>query len=100
MNVQAGLRKWRACVCVDLDRGAVSIGAGWPDGNMTQQTKTVTSTTSSLVQPRTGCVLPTQHTQNVVIHVIVQNKKKEMQQRVKTHGQLKYITINSTYILV
>lgn len=45
----------------DLDRGAMGVGAGWPNRDMAQQTQTVTSTTSSLVQPRTGCVLHRTH---------------------------------------
>lgn len=68
MNIHAGLWKWRACVRVDLDRGAVGVGTGWPNGDVAQQTQTITSTTSSLVQPRTGCVLPTQHTHTEIQH--------------------------------
>lgn len=49
-------------MCADLDRGAMGISAGWPNRDMAQQTQTVTSTTSSLVQPRTGCVLHRTHT--------------------------------------
>lgn len=45
-------------MCVDLDRGAVGVGAGRPDRNVAQQTQTITSTTSSLVQPWTACVPP------------------------------------------
>lgn len=45
-------------MCVDLDVVAVGVGACWPNGNVAQQTQTVTSATSSLVQPRTGCVPP------------------------------------------
>lgn len=45
-------------MCVDLDSRAVGISAGWPDRNVAQQTQTITSTTSSLVQPWTGCVPP------------------------------------------
>lgn len=73
-------------VGVDLDRGAVGVCAGWPNGNVAQQTQTVASTTGTRVQPRTGCVLYTQNThthtnissinqnvkstENVVMHVV------------------------------
>lgn len=46
----------------DLDRGAVGVSAGWPNGDVAQQAQTVTGTTGSLVQPRTGCVLHKTHT--------------------------------------
>ena len=66
-------------MCVDLDRRAVGIGAGWPNGNMAQQTQTITSTTGSLVQPWTGCVLHTQHVQRYDINKNVKSKCKQTQ---------------------
>lgn len=56
---------------VDLDRGTVGVGAGWPNWNMAQQTQTITSTTSSLVQPWTGCVLHTTYTHKCNINTII-----------------------------
>lgn len=43
---------------VDLDRGSVGVSTSRANRNMTQQTKAITSTTSRLVQPWTGCVPP------------------------------------------
>lgn len=78
-------------MCVDLDRGAVGVGAGWPNGNVAQQTQTVTSTTSSLVQPRTGCVLHTQHTHT---HALI----KYPIFQISGHGVLSYIILyGNTY---
>lgn len=46
-------------MCVDLDRRAVGVSAGRPHWNMAQQSQTVASAPSSLMQPGTGCVLET-----------------------------------------
>lgn len=88
MNIHAGLWQRGACVCVDLDRGAVGISAGRPDRNVAQQTQTITSTTSSLVQPWTACILITQHTHTLICqwnivkyercHVIVLKKHTKL----------------------
>lgn len=48
-------------MCVDLDSGPVGISTGWPNRTVTQQTQSITSTTSSLVQPWTSCVLHVTH---------------------------------------
>lgn len=80
-------------MCVDLDRWAVGVSAGWPNGNMAQQTQTVTSTTSSLVQPRTGCVLHTQHTHRYNIIKIVRHARQTQTRSL----QIKKVFINADY---
>lgn len=55
-------------MCADLDCGPMGVSAGRPNRDMAQQTQTVTSTTSSLVQPWTGCVLHRTHTDATSMH--------------------------------